>query len=234
MKLMRKGELASILGRFGGGNRARGLGGIPEPAVPAADAPAAAPAPAASPAPVTDPTPIARPAPVADPRPIVRPTPVASPAPEVVSTPVAGPTPVDSPTPEVVPAVNLDTLRELSDGIHDQDGTLLLELIEKFLHGGDHITVGLARAAAAGDVPQAHQLAHNLISASTLMGAVPLADLLRLVQHVGVDEPAELVPLTVQVETEYRRVAATMRQLGTVGISSHDEANGDATGRSHV
>lgn len=224
MKLMRKGELASILGRFGGGNRARGLGGIPEPTVPTADAAATAPAPAASPAPVTDPTP----------RPIVRPRPVASPAPEVVPTPVAGPTPVDSPTPEVVPAVNLDTLRELSDGIHDQDGTLLLELIEKFLHGGDHITVGLARAAAAGDVPQAHQLAHNLISASTLMGAVPLADLLRLVQHVGVDEPAELVPLTVQVETEYRRVAATMRQLGTVGISSHDEANGDATGRSHV
>jgi HPt (histidine-containing phosphotransfer) domain-containing protein len=127
--------------------------------------------------------------------------------------------------------VNPDTLRDLGQGIHDHDGTLLLDLIEKFLHGGDDITAGLTRAAAAGDVPQAHQLAHNLLSASTLMGAVPLADLLRLVQRVGVDEPAELVPLATQVQAEYRRVKATMHRLGTVGISSHDETDGDLASR---
>ena len=155
-------------------------------------------------------------------------------APQVVAPtppPAATRAPIADPTPQVVAAVNPDTLRELGHGIHDHDGTLLLDLIEKFLHGGDHITAGLARAAATGDVPQAHQLAHNLISASTLMGAVPLADLLRLVQRVGVDDPSELIPLTLQVEAEYRRVVATMRQLGTGRMSSsHDEANGDEAG----
>ncbi|HEX8508509.1 MAG TPA: Hpt domain-containing protein [Propionibacteriaceae bacterium] len=189
MKLMRKGEVATILGRIGDGFRSRAPEPVPQRAVPAPDA--------AGPPPV----------------------------------PVVAPPPIAGSTPPVVPAVNPDTLRDLGQGIHDHDGTLLLDLIEKFLHGGDDITAGLTRAAAAGDVPQAHQLAHNLLSASTLMGAVPLADLLRLVQRVGVDEPAELVPLATQVQAEYRRVKATMHRLGTVGISSHDETDGDLASR---
>jgi hypothetical protein len=195
MKLVWKGELATLWGRIGEGIRP-----------PGSAATFAAPAPAPEPVPAPEP---------------------AAPAPP----PKTGPAPIAGPAPQVVPAVNPDTLRDLGHGIHDHDGTLLLDLIEKFLHGGDHITAGLARAAATGDVPQAHQLAHNLVSASTLMGAAPLADLLRLVQRVGVDDPTELIPLTLQVETEYRRVAATMRQLGTVSrSSSHDEANGDEAG----
>ena len=106
----------------------------------------------------------------------------------------------------------------------DDDGTLVVELIEKYLSTGHASISNLGAAADAGDGPAAATVAHAMASASALLGAQHLADLLHQAQQVATDAPAQLPDLAALITSEYERAATELRQQAdTRGPRSPDD-----------
>ncbi|HYP46403.1 MAG TPA: response regulator [Propionibacteriaceae bacterium] len=110
------------------------------------------------------------------------------------------------------PPVDEILLAQLGEDVFDEDGSLVRELIGKFLETGTASMSAMRAATEAGRADEVAQLAHSLTSSSEMLGAMPLSVLLRRAQALARNKPQDLPPVASAVDAEYARVAAFLEQ----------------------
>ncbi|HEX8509538.1 MAG TPA: response regulator [Propionibacteriaceae bacterium] len=121
--------------------------------------------------------------------------------------PAQHPLPAPEPAEQAAPCVDTTVLDRLTEDLMDDDGSMVDELIEKFLGTAGATTSALSEASSIGDAAAVGRLAHTLASSSELLGAQRLAALLRKTQELAQEAPEELPVVAEQVQSEYARVA---------------------------
>jgi HPt (histidine-containing phosphotransfer) domain-containing protein len=97
------------------------------------------------------------------------------------------------------------------------DAAMRLDLIDSYLVESADQVATIAQAMAADDPGTVAGVAHSLRSASALLGAVTLAELLLRVEDVARTAPADVADLRPAVESEHARVVEAFGLLRTTG-----------------
>ncbi|MBL8345824.1 MAG: response regulator [Rubrivivax sp.] len=101
----------------------------------------------------------------------------------------------------------LDNIRAV-----DEDGTVLIEVIQMYLDEAPSQRAGLAAAIKGGDLAEAGRIAHALKSASFNVGAKALGEMCRRLERQCKDgQDAGLTDLVAAIESMFDRVAPALR-----------------------
>jgi PAS domain S-box-containing protein len=96
----------------------------------------------------------------------------------------------------------------------DDDGSVLAEVVQMYLDEAPQHREQLRNAAAAGDLAEARRVAHALKSASLNVGAKPLGEMCRRLEHQCRDgERAGLAELAAAIDAMLERVQPALRAL---------------------
>ncbi len=111
-------------------------------------------------------------------------------------------------------AIDLESLQSLKQMNTDQATNMLRETIDSYLAEASELVQAIALAVANRDAAPLHQAARTLKSISTIVGAMPLAELCQELEAIGCQETLEeAVFLLPRVDLEYRRVRTVLQQL---------------------
>jgi len=114
---------------------------------------------------------------------------------------------------EPVPPLDEDVLDTLVLQLSGGNYALREELVRNYLTDATTQLETCTVAARANDRPAVAAVGHTLRSTSALVGAGPLASLLRELEQCARGTSADLVRPTRRVTAEYARVAASLEAL---------------------
>jgi HPt (histidine-containing phosphotransfer) domain-containing protein len=116
----------------------------------------------------------------------------------------------DGPTDPLDDAV-LSGLRELDD----DSGTVLIELVETFVHNAAGGVADLRQAVTRGDLEAVSRLAHGLKGSSAVFGATGMASLAaRLEALCSPESLGDARDVVTRLEAELRRVRVALGEAG--------------------
>src|SRR5581483_5591408 len=110
-------------------------------------------------------------------------------------------------------AVDEGVLSALVEEIADGDVTILDDLIPSYLDEAAEQVTQLEEAAVTGDASTVSAIAHSLKSASAVLGALPLADLLRQAETTAREQAPDLPALVEPIRREFTRAADVLTRL---------------------
>jgi HPt (histidine-containing phosphotransfer) domain-containing protein len=115
------------------------------------------------------------------------------------------------------PAVDEGVLETLREEVGDGDSTILIDLIDSYLAEAADQVESIETAAESADAATLSAVAHSLKSASALLGAGPLADLLKRTELAAKESGGDVTGLAAPVRREFDRVAESLRRLRPTG-----------------